>query len=199
MIALALIVFVLAVLLALVEIEIEGKYGWAEKTQTWYRKPGFFGNTFLSGKPITGYFIFLNLFILIFFHISFFLGLAWTLSSELYTLSLWFAFLPLWDFLWFVLNPNYTLKNFKKDKVWWFNRSDWLFSIFPAEYLYSWLISLVFAFIAGMLVEQLITLSCFVILTIITCIVAKNYHKFYINMRKRDDRKKVGIFHKKLS
>ena len=50
--------FVYALLFALVEIEIEGPYGWAERLPTWFRvttpAARFYG-LFMRGKPLTGY------------------------------------------------------------------------------------------------------------------------------------------------
>lgn len=185
----AIFFFILALLLALIEIESEGKYGWAEKAQTWYRKSKFWG-FFFQGKPLTGYHLCLFPFILLAFHTGFFLGLPWTIGKELSILALYFLFSPTWDFLWFVLNPNYTIKNFRKNKVWWFSESRWILNLFPADYLYAVIISFIFAFFANNFINNFIIFITFLALTFITIILSPLYHKWYKNMRKRDDRKR---------
>ena len=144
--------FVVALLLALVEIEIEGKYGWAEKTKTWYRKRGFFPKLWgkLQGtRPETGYYLFFFLFLIFIFHSGFFFGLSWSLDKEFEILALFFVFAALWDFLWFVFNPNYKIKNYKKEKIWWFNKSYWVFGLFPIDYLNSVALALILSILGG--------------------------------------------------
>ena len=193
----ALFWFILALLLAMVEIEIEGKFGWAEKLPTWYRKSGCFKSIsyIWSKKPQTGYHLFMISFLVLIFHAGFFLGLNWNLEKELEILSIFFIFIVIWDFLWFVLNLAYTIKNFKKSKIWWYSTSYWVLGLFPIDYLYSLVISLILAYFAGILVYQLELIGLFILFTFIAIVVAPYYHKWYKKMRKKDDRKLSGIFH----
>jgi len=194
--------FALAFFLALVEIELEGKFGWAEKAQTWYRTTGIW-KIFQAGKPMTGYHMFMNIFLILLFHLAFFIGLPWTLSKELILLAVFFAFIPVWDFLWFVLNPNYGIKNYKESKIWWFSNRKWIFGLFPIDYLFSWLVSLALAYGSSQVARQpeifanhLITLALFLVFSFITIIfIAKPYQKWHRFMRRKDDRAKAGIFH----
>jgi hypothetical protein len=57
----------LAFILAKVEINIEGKHGWAEKLPTW-RKKNRFTKIILGETPVTGYHFWM--FLMIFFSIS---------------------------------------------------------------------------------------------------------------------------------
>ncbi len=44
-----------AVIVACIEIESEGRYGWAQKMPTWYRTTGFWGRVYgmvMGGKPL---------------------------------------------------------------------------------------------------------------------------------------------------
>lgn len=199
--------FALAALFAAMEIESEGKYGWAEKAPTWYRTTGFTGKLwgfFMAGKPLTGYHLFTFLMSFAILHIPFFRGMKWSGSAELTTIALWFAWSSVWDFLWFVLNPHYGVRNFKKTNVWWHAKSHWILGLFPADYAFGWGLSLLLAWTASwfgndfsIFTAHLWLLSLFLIFTFITiCIIAPRYKLWYKMMRKRDDRDKAGIFHR---
>ncbi len=77
---------VLALVLALAEIAIEGPYGWAEKLPTPYRvsRPlaRLFGQV-LGGKPLTGYNLLMFAATLVAFHLPFAFGAPWTAAREL--------------------------------------------------------------------------------------------------------------------
>lgn len=190
--------FVVALTIAAMEVEAEGKNGWAEKMPTWYRKNGLAAKIyglFMSGKPLTGYHCFIFLLPLLFFHAPFFLGLSWEIKSELKILSIYFLFAPVWDLLWFIINPYYGINKFSKENVWWHNKSIWIAGL-PLDYYGGILISLVLAYFAGSISSQIITLLVFIILTVITVILSPWYHKWYIKMRRRDERNEFEIFHK---
>jgi len=122
-----------SVLFALLEIQIEGKDGWAEKLPTWRLKLKFLDSIPGLQKPITGYHIYF--FCLLFFLIQMpFLFMKWDLHTELIILSAYFFITRLEDFLWFVFNPNYGIKKFKKEYISW--HPDW-FGPIPTQYLYS--------------------------------------------------------------
>lgn len=59
----------LALLIAVAEIEMEGKYGWAQKLPTWYKKQPKF---WLKGKPMTGYHVVMFPIFFLLFHIPYF-------------------------------------------------------------------------------------------------------------------------------
>ena len=48
-----------------------------------------------------------------------------------------------WDYLWFVLNPAYTVRRFRKGKVWWFEKP-WI-GRFPIDYYSGSALSIVLA------------------------------------------------------
>jgi hypothetical protein len=118
-------VFLLATILAILEIQVEGKQRVGEN-----KKPAPYQTT---------------MFILVFlmFSLPYFFGKTLTLVNYTETVSLFFIFIVLWDFLWFVLNPAYPLKNFKQEHVWW--HKTWLFGL-PVSYFWSLSISLVLLF-----------------------------------------------------
>ena len=75
-----------------------------------------------------------------------------------------------WDYLWFVLNPAYTVKRFERGKVWWFE-VPWL-RRFPRDYYSGVALSIVLAgvaaWIAGegeLLYRHLWTLAGLIVLT----------------------------------
>src|SRR6476469_4487627 len=83
--------FFIALILAHLEIQIEGPHGWAEKLPTWrWDGPGV---RRWFGKPVTGYHLCLVMFILL-------------------TVT--------WDFLWFACNRHFGVGKFRKGQVWWF-------------------------------------------------------------------------------
>lgn len=116
--------------LAKLEINIEGKDGWAKNLPTWKVKNKF--TNFIYGDlPLTGYHFWLMAFILLFLHFPFLMFKAWTLSLELETLSLFFLTWLVEDFLWFVLNPGYGLRKFNKKGIIWHH--EW-FAKIPTSY-----------------------------------------------------------------
>jgi hypothetical protein len=113
---LAFMVF-LAFLLAFWEIQIEGKDGWAAKLPAWRIEKGWLVKL-AGGRPITGYHLFMTLFLIATVHLPlFFVPWSWRLESLLLGFYVGMVFLE--DFLWFVLNPHYGIKNFRKGKIWW--------------------------------------------------------------------------------
>jgi len=204
MIIASIYLFILALLLALIEIEIEGKFGWAEKIPTWYKKTGISKAFYLLNgkKPLTGYHLFMLSFLFLIFHLVFFLGLIWTLQKELFILAIFFILSCNWDFLWFVLNPYYTIKNYRKDKIWWFSQSKWVFNIFPIDYVCAFIIASILIITTALysnnyliVIDYLTLLITLLALTIITILLSPIYHRWYKEMRKKDERNLIRIFH----
>lgn len=139
---------VLALALALLEIEIEGPYGWAEKLPTPYRVSGPLARLFglvLGGKPLTGYNLLLFAATLLAFHLPFAFGAPWTAARELALLAAWVSWSALWDLLWFLLNPAYGWRRFRPGNVWWHRR--WLWRL-PVDYWVAVALSLSLALAA---------------------------------------------------
>jgi hypothetical protein len=124
----------LAFVMAAVEIEIEGPFGWAEKLPTPYRVSGPLARAFgaaLGGKPLTGYNILMFAAMLVAFHLPFAFGAPWSAAIELTVLAAWVSWSALWDVLWFLLNPGYGWRRFRRGAVWWHRR--WLWRL-PLDY-----------------------------------------------------------------
>jgi hypothetical protein len=136
--------FGLAVVLAILEVQIEGQHGWAAKLPTWRPSSDkWYVKAYvkvMSGKAFTGYHLSMFSFVFLIFHLPYVFGLPLTWVSWLQTLSLFFFFIVLWDFLWFVLNPHYPLANFGSEHIDWHKR--W-WGVAPADYYGGLLLSLV--------------------------------------------------------
>ncbi len=107
-----------SVIAANLEIQIEGKDGWAGKLPTWRMKNKIV-SFFFGQYELTGYTLYMNLFVLCFLHFPFVFDLYWNLASELRVLSFFLFFWLLEDFLWFVFNPHYGIKKFNKGNISW--------------------------------------------------------------------------------
>lgn len=161
-------IFILATVLAILEIQIEGANGWAKNLPTWRPHQGHpiakIYAKMMSGKELTGYHSAMFGFVLLIFHLPFALGLPLTMNSELKILSLFFIFIALWDFLWFVLNPYHPLKNFVKANP---NHKQFLLGM-PVDYYYALAVSLVLAIFGGMTSWWLENMALFIVETILT-------------------------------
>jgi hypothetical protein len=193
-----LLLFAWALGLAGIEIEIEGGYGWAERLPTWYRRRGGIGRAYgavMGGRPLTGYHVFAFTIPLVVLHLPFVSGVEWTLARELTALATYFALAVVWDFLWFVLNPAYTVRRFGRGRVWWF-AVPWLWR-FPLDYYTGWAASIALAALAALaagdwepLRRELWMLAGLAVLTGAVVAAAPLYHRWYRHMRRAgaDDR-----------
>ena len=108
--------FCIALILAHLEIQIEGPHGWAEKLPTWRWDSPRIRRWF--GKPVTGYHLCLVTFILLFLHLPQFYGGSWDREADL--LAMFFFLTVTWDFLWFACNRHFGVARFRKGQIWWF-------------------------------------------------------------------------------
>lgn len=121
---------ILSMVLALWEIQIEGKWGWAKLLPT-FRINVFF-KKLLGGKALTGYHIFLLLTYIIVFH-GLFINELGTWKTEYRAIGLLSIFFVLEDVFWFIFNPHYTFKRFRKKTIEWHSR--WFLGL---PYTYWW-------------------------------------------------------------
>lgn len=144
----AIYIFILATILAALEVQIEAGNGWAKNIPTWRPNPNkWYAKSYkkiMSGKELTGYHLFMFTFVALIFHLPFFFGINWNIAKELDVLCIFLIFVVIWDYLWFIINPHFTIKNFKGDHIFW--HSKWFLGL-PTDYWGAVLISLVFAFI----------------------------------------------------
>ena len=134
----------LSVILAIWEIQIEGKEGWAAKLPAWRIEKRWIIKL-TGGRPVTGYHVFMTLFLIATVHLPlFFVAWSWRLESLL--LGFYVGMVLLEDFLWFVLNPHYGIKNFRKGKIWW--HTSWWGPV-PALYWFLLVICIVLLYLGN--------------------------------------------------
>jgi hypothetical protein len=120
-----------ALVLALLEIQIEGPDAWASKLPVW-RIKNKWTDWFMGAKPITGYHFYFLLLILVFIHLPFGLNLAaFSWHREARLISFYILFWVLEDFLCIALSPHFGFGKFSPKHVWW--HSKW-WGFLPREY-----------------------------------------------------------------
>lgn len=136
-------IFLASLLLALLEIQVEGPDGWAKNLPTWRDQPAWAspGNplfglmrrafSFVSGgNRLTGYHLYMLSFIVVAMTFpTFFSPRPWQTLGL--CLGQFLLMTVTWDFLWFVWNPHYGLRRFKPSNIAWHPR--WLGPM-PASY-----------------------------------------------------------------
>jgi hypothetical protein len=183
-----------ALLFALVEIEIEGPHGWAERLPTWFRVTTpvarFYG-LFMRGKPLTGYHAVMFVLPLWSFHIGFFGGVSWNWPAEAATLASYMVWVVTWDLIWFLLNPPFGWRRFRRGEIWWHGRT-WI-GRFPIDYWGALVTSFAVAASArlvtsdaGVLARHLVLCAGFTALTLATAAAAPAYMRWHVRMRAPD-------------
>ena len=125
-------VAVLGGLFALLEVQIEGGAGWATSLPTW-RVENRWTRLFFSRRALTGYHLYVHLFVLGVLHLPFALGLALhSARAEARVLAFLVFFWLAEDFLWFVVNPAYGVRGFNPRQAWWHAPTWWW--IMPRDY-----------------------------------------------------------------
>ncbi len=147
--------FIFALLLALLEVQVEGRDGWARNLPTWrpaadrwYVK---LYQRLMDKREMTGYHLAIFALVLFVLHSIYLAGRKWSLGGEFEILSDFFLVAVVWDFLWFVVNPYYGWRKFKPAFIAW--HKSWL-GPWPVSYLwgifFSWLL---FVFSSAHLIE----------------------------------------------
>jgi hypothetical protein len=117
---------------ALLEIQIEGGAGWAANLPTW-RVENRWTRLFFSSRPLTGYHLYVHLWVLVMVHLPFALGFApasWAGEARILAFLVFFWIAE--DFLWFVLNPEFGIRRFTRGHIWWHAPTWWW--IAPRDY-----------------------------------------------------------------
>lgn len=116
--ALAIFLFLSASLHAKLEIEIEGRHGWAEKLPTRHFRFALM-RYFSEHGYVTGFHLYTILFVFTLMHFPVFFVEQWSLNMELFVLGFFLLHVTLEDFLWFMYNPAFGLKRFSPKYIWW--------------------------------------------------------------------------------
>jgi hypothetical protein len=125
-------VLVCAVLFALLEVQIEDGAGWASSLPTW-RVENRWTRLFFSRRPLTGYHLYVHLFVIAAVHLPYALGFAepaWRAEARILAFLVFFWLAE--DFLWFVLNPAFGIRRFHPEHAWWHAPTWWW--IMPRDY-----------------------------------------------------------------
>ena len=143
MIITILYLLVLAALHAKMELMSEGKGGWGLNFPCWRINNRIIN--LLINKELTGYHFYMCLMFLLLFH-SPFLFIDWSLKRESLCFGFYFLYWLVEDILWFIENPYYSLRNFKKGRISWHKR--W-FAGLPVSYWWGMIIGTVLLLIGG--------------------------------------------------
>lgn len=117
---------------ARLEVEIEGGAGWAANLPTW-RVENRWTRIFFGGRPLTGYHLFVHLWVLPLVHLPLLMGFApleWRSEARIVAFLIFFWVVE--DFLWFVVNPAFGIRRFDPRHAWWHAPAWWW--IAPREY-----------------------------------------------------------------
>jgi hypothetical protein len=118
-------VLVAAYFFARVEVEIEGEGGWAANLPTWRIEKHPLLDLFWGGRAMTGYHAWMFSFIGLIFHFPLcFIG-EWSLLLEGRVLACIMLFWVAEDFLWFVVNPAFGWRRFRREHVTWHKHWAW--------------------------------------------------------------------------
>lgn len=128
-------ILVIAFLIAKLEIQIEGKDGWAKNLPTWKINNKLTRQILGKDYHLTGYHFWAFLTIFTFMQLPFFIGVPFSLFLELKLISMLLLIAVLEDFLWFVLNPDFGIRKFNSKVVKWHK---W---IGPVPVIYIFLLS----------------------------------------------------------
>jgi hypothetical protein len=182
----------IALWFALIEIEIEGAHGWALRLPTWFRTRGPAGRVYgaiSGGKPLTGYHLFMASLPLVILHLPFGYGADWSAAAEVMVFATYMAFAIGWDYLWFILNPAYGLRGFRRGRVWWYT-GPWIGPL-PLEYYAAVAGSFVLALIAwpiggdaDTLAQQARLVAGLALLCVVAMALAPAYRRWYRWMRR---------------
>ena len=148
--------FVIALILAYFEVQIEGPNGWASALPTWRNiSPNI--TWIFGGRPVTGYHVSLNLLLLLFFHWPILYN-KWSWIFEARALSSYALLATIWDFLWFVINPNFGLNKYDGEHIWWFTH--WFLGI-PVDYYFGILMAITIRCLPSLFRKELFKQSIF--------------------------------------
>jgi hypothetical protein len=121
----------IALVWALLEIQIEGPHGWAKNLPTWRIKKHPRLDFLCGGTDITGYHVYAFGGILLFFHLPFVWNASWSWRGEVHIIGAFTLFWVMEDYLWFVLNPHFGWKSLTPENIPW---QRWWVGKLPVNY-----------------------------------------------------------------
>ncbi len=196
------LLFGYALLFALVEIEIEGKNGWAMNLPTWFRRRPWYARVYaflLSGKPLTGYHAVMFFIPFLSFHIGLAFGQPWSWQLEARMVATYLVWNMTWDVLWFLWNPAYGWARFRKGEIWW-HSGVWVGRL-PIDYVHALWLSFLVAALPWLisrsgsdLKRHASYVGTMILLTALANVLAPLYRRWYEFMRRpgTDERPVLG-------
>jgi hypothetical protein len=185
------LLFAYALLFAMVEIEIEGKDGWAIHLPTWYRRRCWYARVYgwlLSGKPLTGYHAVMFFIPFVSFHVGLVFGQPWSWGIEADMIARYLVWNVTWDFLWFLLNPAFGWRRFRKGGIWWHAR--WIGRV-PIDYLNAIVLSFVVVAVPWLLrgnsqrvLHHAVYVATMALFVLVGAAAAPLYRRWYVHMRR---------------
>ena len=161
MIATALYITIYAILFSLLEIEAEGKHGWAKKLPT---VPALF--------TMTTYHVIMNIMVIFTLIYSLYPNNIYTI---IFFIVAWFL---IEDTMWFMLNPHYTIHEYKRENIWWLDSQNWYMGM-PLQNYIGLAMMTVVAYLNGS--KKLIYSGLTMAVTIgLILYLAPYYHEYYI-------------------
>lgn len=158
-------VFIISIIYSLIEIEMEGKYGWCAQLPTAKKVMADF----------TFYHLLMMLFIIITFYQLFHRKDIWIIVFYIA------AFFFIEDYIWFILNPYFTFDKYSKENIPW--HKHWIYGQ-PIENYFCYAITIFTYFKTKFKTEQMTSILNILILIFLTMSLAPLYHKFYFMIRK---------------
>lgn len=123
---------ILAFTIAKLEINIEGPHAWGKNLPTW-RVKNKLTEILFGDQPLTGYHIWFFTSALVFLHFPYFIGLDFSVITEMRIWAAFFLGMVFEDIWWFILNPAYGIKKLNKFDAHW--HKHW-FGFVPRFYIY---------------------------------------------------------------
>lgn len=179
--------FTVANWIALLEVQIEGKNGWASALPCWRARPDawynkLYGKIIGGGLPLTGYHAFLFSLVFLFLHLPFFVSTHWTVAEELKVWSAYFLLCITWDFLYFVWSPYFMVTGNGPNSI--SSNKTMLFGIFPGDYMVGLAASFLFTLFASLFSGEVVigdwfgtvsftVLSCAILCFVVQCLKGK--------------------------
>ena len=114
---------------AKLEVEIEGKDGWAKNLPTWRINNHFLLDVFLGGRPLTGFHTWAFSFVFFAFHLPLLWMQTWSWPLEVQVIGSVMLFWVVEDFIWFIVNPHYGWKRYRQHDVTWHPKWFWLLPV----------------------------------------------------------------------
>ncbi len=113
------------------EVQIEGPHGWAKNLPTWRVEKHVLLDVFMGGRPLTGFHTWAFSFVAFAFHLPLLWLGRWTWALECEVLGSLMLFWVVEDFFWFIINPHFGWRRYRKQEVTWHPR--WFLGI-PADH-----------------------------------------------------------------